>query len=554
MDFLNKAWAQVADLFRSMSPGARITSALLLAVVVVSLAFLFKSQSFGPDVYLMNGEHFSPSEMEAMLGAFGKANLDSYEVEGTRVRIPRSQQGKYLTALVDGNALPGNYFSYIDKANDGGSILDSPQVREQKQRTAKQKLLSEVIGAMQGIESAVVLYDSDVKGGSLKKEKIFTASVSVKPKGSEQLNEQQVYSIRRLVAGAVAGMDAERVTVADLNSGKTFYGSPEGGMGSAMDDIYGQRKRMYEQDWTAKVLSALAHIPGVSVAANVELDPTQDSREEQVHHETKTVPFQVTEKTSSRTMDGSGPGGRVGAVAQTANAPASLNVKTAKGSHEEEEQSEQTTVNAVPGKRTEKRTHGLTPQRVAVAVNIPTSYFKKVWLERNPPDPAGPPKTPDPKDLDPIRKEVIASTTKQVATLIPQPAGVADKTELVTVTEVQDIVSPAPPEPDAKQQAMGWLAQNWSTLAVAVVALACLMMLRSMLRATPAESAPLPVMQEAQKTEAETPDGQSEDQPAPRLKRARKPGVSLRDELTSLVSEDPDAAANILRSWIGNAS
>ena len=42
MDFLNKAIAQLSDLFRSMTPGARITAGLLLAVVVVSMGYLFQ--------------------------------------------------------------------------------------------------------------------------------------------------------------------------------------------------------------------------------------------------------------------------------------------------------------------------------------------------------------------------------------------------------------------------------------------------------------------------------------------------------------------------------
>ena len=31
-------------------------------------------------------------------------------------------------------------------------------------------------------------------------------------------------------------------------------------------------------------------------------------------------------------------------------------------------------------------------------------------------------------------------------------------------------------------------------------------------------------------------------------------GPSLRDELSDLVKEDPDSAANILRTWIGQAN
>ncbi len=42
MDFLNKALAQFSDLFRSMTPGGRITAGLLLVVAVVSVGYLFQ--------------------------------------------------------------------------------------------------------------------------------------------------------------------------------------------------------------------------------------------------------------------------------------------------------------------------------------------------------------------------------------------------------------------------------------------------------------------------------------------------------------------------------
>ena len=41
---------------------------------------------------------------------------------------------------------------------------------------------------------------------------------------------------------------------------------------------------------------------------------------------------------------------------------------------------------------------------------------------------------------------------------------------------------------------------------------------------------------------------------ARRLRRFTGSGPSLRDELSELVQEDPDTAANILRSWIGQGT
>ncbi len=484
MDFLNKAWAQLTELFRSMTPGARITAVLLLAVVVVSLGYLFKYQTAGPNAYLLGGQYFSPSEINAMMAAFAKANLDGYEAEGSRFRIPRYQQAKYVAALVDGNALPNKPFGPTDQADKDSSPFESREQREHRNQVARQKELSLIVSSMQGIESAVVLYDTDVKPGLIK-EKITRAVVSVKPRGSEVLKEEQMLAIRRLVAGAFADLPPERVTVSDLNNGKTFYGNPDG-QAMAFDDPYGSRKRMYEQQWTSKILEALNYIPGVNVGVNVELDKSRDIHEESITHEAKTVlPYQTSEKTTTRTMDGSAPAGRPGPLAQSANQPTVLGGQRAKGSHEEEEKSEQQTVNAVPAKRTEKKTAGLTPQRVNVTVGIPASYFKKVWLEQNPSEPGAEPKTPDPKDLDKIRTQVLASATKQVANLLPKPEGVSDVAELVTVNEFQDITPTALPQPSTKEKALSWLAQSWSTVGLILLGLVSLLVLRSVVRSVP---------------------------------------------------------------------
>ena len=80
MDFLNKAYAQIADLFRTMTPGARITAGLLLVVVVVSLGYLFNSQISGPSADLMHGVPIPPNEMPKMLAAFDKANLNGAKI------------------------------------------------------------------------------------------------------------------------------------------------------------------------------------------------------------------------------------------------------------------------------------------------------------------------------------------------------------------------------------------------------------------------------------------------------------------------------------------
>src|SRR5205085_6038322 len=163
MDFLNKAFAQLSDLFKSMTPGARITAGLLLAVIVVSLGFLFQRQSSGPDAYLMGGEAFPATQLPAMEAAFAKANLSGAVIDGNRVRVPRGQQAAYMGAMADAGALPPNFGTYLEKALASDSPFAMRGSREEKLKLAKQQELQNIMSKMDGIESAAVMYDTKEK-------------------------------------------------------------------------------------------------------------------------------------------------------------------------------------------------------------------------------------------------------------------------------------------------------------------------------------------------------------------------------------------------------
>ncbi len=550
MDFLNRAFVQVRDLFYSMTPGARVTTGLLLAVIVVSLGYLFSHQVSGSDTYLMGGESFAPGDLQAMEAAFGKAGLTSYRVDGSRVSIPRGQQAQYMAALADNNALPPQFGKFITAAVEEGSPFLTTQQRADRRKAATEKELALIIRSMPGIEKAAVISDVENERG-LKASTTKTASVAVKALGTQQLDQEQVRKIRCLVRAAFAGLKPENVTLVDLN-GPVYAGNgdPAGGGASATDDPYFARKREYEQTWQKSILSALAYVPGVNVTTNVVLDTQQSRRSVDVKHDPKVVAAQVSEFEKSRTREGGGPGGRPGYTAQQPKANAPSAVAGARGATtEQEDESRTDTVNLVGTQKTETEEAGLTPKRVTAAIGVPTSYFVKVWQERNPTAAGQEAKPPDKADLDRIRAEEIKKIRGHVATVLPRTEGVTDLTELVTVTEFQDIAAPDIPAPTTGEKALGFLGEYWATLGMLGLAGFSLLMLRSMARAA---LPPLP--SSARAKAAPEPEPEPEEEAA--AKPARKPrfmsgGPSLRDELSELVAEDPDAAANILRAWIG---
>ncbi len=549
MDFLNKSSAQISDLFRSMTPGVRITTGLLLIVVVVSLGYLFHYQVSGPDLYLMGGVNFPPSHLSAMEGAFAKAGLNSYEIEGTRIRVPRNQRADYMGALADANAMPPEWGKVLDEAIDKESVFVSSQQRQDRLRIAKQKELGLIIRSMSGIENAAVLYDTKTKRG-FKRETITTASVSVKPLGNDELDETQVSAIRHLVAGAIAGMKPENVTVANLNGGRIYAGGPASGE-SVLLDNYRKLTQAYEVRLKAKVLEALAYVPGVIATINVELDKERATHKESVKHGPKPIAVWVEEKTSSRSQEGSEPGGRAG---YTANAPVALASATqSQGTKEDQEESASEQRSVVDGERIVTDSVGHLPRRVTVVVGIPTSYFDSIWHKQNPTKEGEEAKAPEQSALDQIQQVEIAKIQKHVAGLLPRVEGVADPTELVTVNPFQDIKQADIPLPGMSEKTLGWLGQYWSTLGMIGLVAFSLVMLRSMIQAPSAGSEAEDGTSAFPAETTERRDEMDTVAVAHRLGRFARGGPSLRDELADVVKEDPDAAANILRTWIGSS-
>lgn len=566
MDVLNRLTTQMNDLFKSMSPGARMTAGLLLVAVVVSLGYLFNTQQAGADAYLLNGQSFTADEMSSMEAAFGKAGLSDYTIDGSRVRISKSRQAAFLGALADENALPARFGDFLTNAASGGSPMDSKSDREDRMKIAKQRELQLVLRSMHGIENAAVHYDVQ-KGNGFGRPSVTTASVSVKTRGLQALPESQVSSIRSLVAAAIAGLQPDSVTVVDLNGGRAYSSKLGGGMGSAIEDPYLSRMRGYQDFMEARIRDALSNIPGVTVTANVELDREMQKSIEEMKVDPKTVPLmsETTEKTL--VQQSANGGGRPGLAAQQPNAPAALPNGGGGGSQTEDTTNTAKNAFAASHNRMTTQLAGLTPKRTTVAVAVPSDYFEQVWLQRNPPEAGAEPKKPDAAALTQIQDEETKKIRDHVANLIPPPtdAGAApvDMKSLVTVTTFSRIALPEIAGPSLVDGIVNWLQGSWSTLAMIGLALFALLMLRSFVAAVPAapempavHSASFNDEEETSKSgAAATAEGGDPAKTKTRsLQRKTGGGTSLRDELVDMVREDPDAAANILRGWIGNAT
>jgi flagellar M-ring protein FliF len=559
MDFLAKAYGQANDLLRGMSPGGRITAVLLLAVVVVSLTYLFAFHSPTPDDYLLGARPIAASDMAAMEGAFAKAGLSDYEIEGQRIRIPRGKRAAYLGALADAKAMPKDFLDHAQAAvADSGNVFESQKQREQRLKLAKQQELALIIRSMRDIEHATVQYDEIDRGGFPRRvEKV--ALVAVRPVGNAQLDDDRANGIIDLTVHAIAGLKTENVTVTDLNSGRAIGGGgTQGGVGGLRDDPYASRKRMYEQMWGDKIRSLLAFVQGAVVNVNVELDPEVHHRQDSVRYDPKVVALESTDASTTETSTQAQPQGRPGVVS---NANVAQAVGTSgPASQSQRELTEAYQKNIAGHEQTSIYKAPLVPSRVTVSVAVPMNYLAKVWRERNPPAAGEEAKVPDPAELGKVEAEVKKKIEDAVVAQLPsRPAG-TDPYPQVVVTTFQDLAAPTDPGPSMGQTASAWFADNWRTLGMLLVGGMGILFLRGMLRSVPA--GPEEPTGQAPALSVVGGDVQSllagagtggEPKAGMRRKRLAAGGPSLRDEISEMVKEDPDAAANILKSWIGEA-
>ena len=216
MDFLHKAFARLSQLVQSMTPGARITAAASLAFVVLGVAWLSNQRGDGPGTYLMGRQSFSATQLRDMEGAFGKAGLVDYQIDGDRVRVPRGQQSKYMAALAEAGAMPEDFGEYLRQAVNSGGFMVSRSRQEAQTKIALQSELQLVISRMKGIKKAFVHIAEETSRG-FSQTKTVTASVGIEPSDAAAVDDATIAAIRSFVASAWGGLKPEAVTVVSTN-------------------------------------------------------------------------------------------------------------------------------------------------------------------------------------------------------------------------------------------------------------------------------------------------------------------------------------------------
>lgn len=536
MEILRRTLQQFRDLFQSMSPSQRGTLLIVPVLVLGALGLLMYTNAGRSEEFLLAGK--SVDEMTRAQEAFRKAGLTEFRLtSGQGIAVPRKDIDRYTAALVVNNTLPTDFSADLDRMHEKIGIFWPAEQRHSMMENTRKLQLSKILRAIPDVEDAVIEWDRVKSSGFSRAKASVAMMVSVRMKGGRELPQDLVRSLRLFGASALAGVSPDDVTVIDLGTGMAIPPAKDGDpLNDPLIAVTRQRTTEYEQ----KISKALSFIPSVIVNVNVELDNLIATRVLAREFDPKTISLETITETKNHQTQQAAPRQEPGV---RSNQPVS--VAQAAGNMQRTETGDETREiarNTASVKDIEKRIEGMVPKSVQVAVSIPDDYYRNVAVERGFQEGGtDDEKRQFKKELDAIKSEVNLDVTQKVKKLIP-PESADDAISVSSVTSLKR----KPPVVQSPWVTMALdLASQWGgAAALGFCALWALWMINKSLSRIPPESA-TPALA------AVAPGGG--DAGPEEVVAEVPPPPTRRDELQSMVRDNPEMAAAVLSRWLAPA-
>jgi flagellar M-ring protein FliF len=278
---------RLRDWWNAQPATNRIVTSAIVATLVLGLGIFAAFRLRGPD-YAVLFSNLQPAEASAAIQKLDAAKVPHRLADGgATILVPRENVYEERVALAGAGVVKGGPtgFELFDKTNLG---MTDFQERIAKTRATEGEL-ERTIDGLSEVQSARVHIASPEPSLYTTTQDATTASIAVQTKPGMQLDADEVRGITQLVAGAVAGLKPENVTIVDQNgtilrpSALASTGaSGAGGDASALQLTQQQlaAKERYESDLQQSLQGLLnatigANRSAVRVATQMDFDANQ---------------------------------------------------------------------------------------------------------------------------------------------------------------------------------------------------------------------------------------------------------------------------------------
>ncbi|MDR3234329.1 MAG: hypothetical protein LBT46_11820 [Planctomycetaceae bacterium] len=568
-----KFYALLKDLFLSMTLGNRIVAALLLTMLLFSFGYLIvgsiKPSDPGSDVvFLYNHYRFSPNEMRAAEAALRLENKNGHQWIGDQLQVPAKYVAAYTAVLAENNVIEKNGLARQMTAKNL-TAWQSAKMMDVQMIASKEKDCADAIKMLGGIADSMVISNKrpDWNHNVWARTQVFSAAVTIETIENKPLDDNTVAAIARIVTSVFGVTDMKEISIVDTKNSRAYNGNGEEQSGS--QGVYLRHQRKYQDDFNARIYQFLPPIEGMKVETAVELTTYSNEEYFDVEHRKPTVlvdhsmDYQFHKEGYDRFA-------RPGQVAQFSRPLIDPSANVSAKDMTDEKKNEKETTNALPGRETKRTEIPYIPLRVLASIHIPREHIRATWLQKNKRANELPPE-PTPEQLLEEQNVMTQDTKRSVAKILElyRSPKVADPLEIVEVTFYDPI------KPDVKiettwEKIQMFLQHHWQTLSLMGLVLCGLTVLWSLTK--PQKPDPI-VIYEGLETPLEAIDARLKAKADAEAEAQREADAavaeqeeqierqldsfgsihSLKDEIAALIAENPEAAAAVVRQWIGNA-
>jgi flagellar biosynthesis/type III secretory pathway M-ring protein FliF/YscJ len=550
MEFLKSQFSRVQEQFSHLTASQRMLAAALVVITVMTL-YWWTNFAGKAHMEVLFDQPMASDQIASAIAQLRASGIDCQAV-GDRLHVAADKKLEAIGLLSSSMLLPGDTKNAIDELVGKINPWMSHSLEDRMFLHAKQTVLAQTLRYWPQIRHAVVIIDPTRDRGPGGAEP--SASVSVMLKPGAAADQRLANSIGDFISGTLSSLHRSRVKVHINDRSFALRDKDDRSIAASAEDLLAQ-VQSYEKHYAEKIKDQFRYIDGVfvTVTCRVNNERTEKTVETIDPKSVVSKPVRessLTEENNSNKRDSAEPG----VVSNQA-----LSVDAANSGEKNSGTSEKTETEyavAMPRSRVNTVNNGGDSTPTGVSVLFPRSRFVQEYKQIKNSD-----KEPEPTVLQTFIDEQLrlkrAIVKGCVGSLPDESVTVADYADSLPITGGATLAAATP------MSLM--LTDHAKEIALGALALVSLFMVSNMVRkgsATPAPvvgaigggivtraSSPLPGREEAVGEAVEGDplmEGMELDEESAKAQQ-------MINQVSALVEENPDAAANLVKRWMNRS-
>jgi flagellar biosynthesis/type III secretory pathway M-ring protein FliF/YscJ len=537
------------DRIKQQLAGLTATQRMLVGTLVTIMGFtLYYAVHFAgtPEMTPVLDQAMSDGDIAQISGELERHGI-AYSVSGGRVMVPSERRAEAVAELMYARVLPHDTPSVFETLNKEVGAFSPGDEREDMRVEITQRQMAQIICRWPDVVDATVVINAKdqqrIEGSILP-----SATVSIQTHDGTGGTKNLIKSAAESIVGAVPGLTRGQVRV--IIDGIAHRLADNDNSAAAGGDDYIDLKRQNEDMLEENLRKCFAEIPGLFVTVNCDVDNTTKSEEATVYDPKGTLTKEY--ESTDHTTETSGPvagGGEAGAGANT-SASIAGGTGGGQGSNSTSEDTTSKSQTFAGGTKTHVDTPPGKEIVKSATVRVPRSHFVANYKVSN-------------SNSEPDETALQASAALELAQIRQQAMNCLglDSDKALSVAMYTDAAPSMNLTAAAVTQTpsggVGSVSGYAKEIAIGVLAVVSLFMMSSMVKkATPAPVAVVPVevkgtpiLDGAEQLAGEaafanaTLDGMELDEDAMKTQQ-------MLDQVTTMVKENPDGAAALVKRWL----